>query len=364
MTSVDPAADGPPQNGKMPQPGPIARLFEPRRLGTMSPMTKVLVYGGLLFWTVIVVFPLYWLLVTSLKLPIDVNEGPKYLPFIDFQPSGHAWRYVFVDIGGDTFRPYINSLIIASVSSVLAMLVGSMAAYALVRIEYRPSVGSVLMFLLCLVGAIVSVVAAEVPWWIAGAGLVAVFLLMLRALGRHFHRRLGNADIQFWIISQRILPPVVVALPIYVMFQNLGLLNTRTAFIITYATINLPIVVWLMHDFFASIPIDLEESAQLDGASRYRIFFDIVLPLAKPGIAATGLLVLVLAWNEYLLALFLSGADVQTMPLLVAAQNATRGPQWWYMSVLILVMIVPVVTVALFLQRLIARGLLVGSVKG
>jgi multiple sugar transport system permease protein len=166
------------------------------------------------------------------------------------------------------------------------------------------------------------------------------------------------------MISQRILPPVVAALPIYVMFQQLGLLDTRFALIITYMTVNLPIVVWLMYDFIVGIPRDLEESAALDGASRYRIFVQIVLPLAKPGLIATSLLVLILAWNEYLLALFLSTAHAQTMPILVAAQNGTRGPQWWYMSALIVIMIAPVVALTVATQKYIAKGLLLGAVKG
>ena len=102
----------------------------------------------------------------------------------------------------------------------------------------------------------------------------------------------------------------------------------------------------------------------IDGASRYRIFRSIVLPLSTPGLAATFILVLIMAWNEYLLALFLSSANAQTLPLLVAAQNATRGPQWWYMSVLIIVMILPVTVLAILLERLITRGLLIGAVKG
>ncbi len=100
------------------------------------------------------------------------------------------------------------------------------------------------------------------------------------------------------------------------------------------------------------------------GRRDFRIFFEIVLPLAKPGLVATSLLVLILAWNEYLLALFLSTANAQTIPILVAAQNATRGPQWWYMSVLIIIMIVPVILLTLLLQRFIAKGLLLGAVKG
>jgi multiple sugar transport system permease protein len=160
------------------------------------------------------------------------------------------------------------------------------------------------------------------------------------------------------------LPPVAVVIPIYVFFQQLNMLDTHSALIITYLAVNLPIVVWLMRDYFLTIPLELEECAQIDGASRFRTFWSIVLPLAVPGLVATFLFVLVFAWNEYLLALFLSGAESQTLPLTVAAQNATRGPQWWYMSVLILIMIVPVILIAILLERYIARGLLVGAVKG
>ena len=166
------------------------------------------------------------------------------------------------------------------------------------------------------------------------------------------------------MISNRIMPPIVGVLPIYVMFQQLKLLDTQVALISTYTAVNLPIVVWLTRDFFAGIPIDLEESAEIDGASKFRVFFTIALPLVRSGLAATFLLIMILCWNEYLLALFLSNAKAQTMPVLVSAQNTTRGPQWWYMSVLIVIMIAPVVVVATFLQKHIARGLLAGAVKG
>ncbi len=166
------------------------------------------------------------------------------------------------------------------------------------------------------------------------------------------------------MVSQRILPPVTVVVPDLRSVPDIGLLDTRAALITTYVAINVPIVVWLMRDFFFSIPIELEEVAMMDGASRYRIFWSVVVPLSAPGLAATFILVLILAWNEYLLALFLSSANAQTLPLLVAAQNATRGPQWWYMSVLIIVMIVPVTLLAIVLQRFITRGLLIGAVKG
>jgi multiple sugar transport system permease protein len=133
--------------------------------------------------------------------------------------------------------------------------------------------------------------------------------------------------------------------------------------VITYTAANLPIVVWLMRDYFNTIPLELDESATMDGASHFRIFRSILLPLSIPGLVATFLLVFVFAWNEYLLALFLTSADAQTMPLTVAAQNATRGPQWWYMSVLIMIMIAPVILLAVALERRISKGLLVGAVK-
>src|SRR5512133_872853 len=119
-----------------------------------------------------------------------------------------------------------------------------------------------------------------------------------------------------------------------------------------------------MRDYVSTIPIELEECAAIDGASRYRILWSVVLPLAIPGLVATFLFVLVFTWNEYLLALFLSSANSQTLPLVIAAQNATRGPQWWYMSVLILIMILPVIALAVALERVVSRGLLVGAVKG
>lgn len=346
------------------QRGLMTRLFEPPTLGQMAPGTKLIVYSLLVFWAFVVLFPLYWLLITSVKLPIQVNDGPDYLPFIDFEPSLHAWKFLLIDVGPDTFRPYLNSVIIASVSTVLAVIVGSMAAYALARIRYRPKVLSVVFFLAVLALMVVAVTVGGVDWRLAALVAGAVFYFLVRAFSGRAKRALGNGDILFWMISQRILPPVVTVLPIYVMFQRVGLLDTHVALILTYMTVNLPIVVWLMFDFFSSIPIDLEESAELDGASRLRIFGEIVLPLARAGLAATTLLVLILSWNEYLLALFLSTSEAQTMPLLVAAQNATRGPQWWYMSALILMMILPVVLIAIGLQRFISKGILLGAVKG
>jgi multiple sugar transport system permease protein len=348
-----------------PRPTGFWRLFEPPRVGEMSSGGKVVVYGLLLLWSAFVLFPLYWVAVTSLKLPIDVNAGPVYLPWVDFEPNLHAWRDLTVTGLGETVKPYINSIIVAFFSTVLGVLVGSMAAYALARIEYRPKFGTIVLFVLALLGMAVAVGVLGVDWRLAAAAAIALFVLLARALGRRFRRAVGNGDILFWMISQRILPPVVTVIPIYMMFQQVGLLDTHIALILCYTVVNLPIVIWLMHDFFTGIPIDLEESAQLDGASRLTVFFEIVLPLARPGLAATTLLVLILSWNEYVLALFLSTSNAQTMPILVAAMNAgEKGILWWTMCVVIIIMIVPVILMALLLQRFIAKGVLLGAVKG
>jgi multiple sugar transport system permease protein len=339
-------------------------LFRRKSVLTLSPLEMIVSYLVLGFWALVVLFPLYWLLVTSFKLPVDVNNGPFYLPFVDFKPSLHAWKYILVgDLSRDTIRNYTNTMIVAPVSAALALLLGTAAAYGLTRFTYHPRLGAILSFIGCLALAIFAITLGA-PWQISLVAALVLFLILLQTIGRRFKKSLANNDIAFWLISQRMLPPVAVVIPIYILFQRIGLLDTRSALVITYLATNLPIVVWLMRDYFQTIPIEVEECAQIDGASRYRIFWSIVLPLSVPGLVATFLFVLVFAWNEYLLALFLSGARSQTMPLTVAAQNATRGPQWWYMSVLILIMIIPVIGMAIALERYIARGLLVGAIKG
>lgn len=342
-----------------------ARLFEPAAIGIMPPGTKVFVYTALCAWTLFVLFPIYWVLITSFKEIADVNGGPVFIPFVDFMPSLHAWRELFVIDYEDTLTAYFNSIIIALASTVLCVAIGSMAAYALARIQYKPKFGSIAIFIIVMIISFVAVGKYGVDWKLSTAVALAIIALLVRALSSRFTRSIGNGDILFWMISQRILPPVIVVVPVYMMFQEVRLLDTHIALILIYTVVNLPIVVWLMYDFFVSIPKDLEESAQLDGATRFTTFWEIVLPMARPGLAATTLLVMILAWNEYLMALFISTTKAQTMPILVAAMNAgERGILWWSMSVVIIVMIIPVIAMAIVLQRFISKGVLLGAVKG
>jgi multiple sugar transport system permease protein len=379
----------------------LQRLFEPPSVGKMSPVASVVAHALLVLWSIFVLFPIYWVIITSFKDPAAVNEGPFYIPFVDFEPTLSAWRAQFntdpfCDLPSiarqvgllvynslafivspivslqpmepqicKIFLAFTNSIVVSIAATAVCVAIGAMAAYALARIQYKPKVGNIMMFLALILLVIAVTIYAGVPWWASTAVAFALFFFLARAFGKHFTRTLGNGDILFWIISQRILPPIVVIIPIYMMFQAVGLLDTHLALVTVYAVANLPIVVWLMHDFFAGLPIELEESAQLDGATRFGIFWEIVLPLTRPGLAATTLLTLILNWNEYLFAVFLATAKVQTMPIMVAAKNAgEKGVLWWEMCAIIVVMIIPVIIMAIVLQRFIARGVLLGAVKG
>jgi multiple sugar transport system permease protein len=379
----------------------MERLFEPPAVGKMSPVANVVAHILLAIWSVFVLFPIYWVIITSFKDAAAVNHGPYYIPFVDFQPTLNAWRsqfnsdpfcdlpsvfrqvgllfyntFVFIVSPVVTLQPmepqickiflaFTNSIVVSVAATAVCITIGSMAAYALARVQYKPKFGNIMIFVALTLLVIAATTYAGVPWWASSAVALGLFFFLARAFGKHFTRTLGNGDILFWIISQRILPPIVVIIPIYVMFQAVGLLDTHLALITVYAVANLPIVVWLMYDFFSSLPIELEESAQLDGATRFGIFWEIVLPLTRPGLAATTLLTLILSWNEYLFAVFLATAKVQTMPIMVQAKNAgEKGVFWWEMCAIIVVMIIPVIIMAIILQRFIARGVLLGAVKG
>jgi multiple sugar transport system permease protein len=379
----------------------MQRLFEPPAVGKMSPVASLLAHALLAVWSIVVLFPIYWVVITSFKDAAAVNQGPFYVPFLDFQPTLDAWRvqftsdsycdassvlrqlgllaynsFAFIVSPFVTLQPmepqicklylaFTNSIVVSVAATAICVAVGAMAAYALARIQYRPKIGNVAIFIGLIVLVIIATSYAGVPWWLSSAVALALFVFLARSLGKRFVMSLGNGDILFWIISQRILPPIVVVIPIYIMFQEVKLLDTHLALILMYVVANLPIVVWLMRDFFVSLPIELEESAQLDGASRFRIFWEVVLPLTRPGLAATTLLTLILNWNEYLFAVFLGYAKVQTMPIMVAAKNAgEKGVLWWEMSAVIVIMIIPVILMAVMLTRFISKGVLIGAVKG
>ncbi len=281
-------------------------------------LKKTISYILLSVWAVLCIFPLYWLIITSFKLPIAVFQGATYFPWIDFEPSLHAWEYLlFGPVQDKVMRSWSNSAILAISSAFLAVGIGAMAGYGLTRFRYKtPLLG-----------------------W-------------------------GNNDIAFWIISQRMLPPVVIILPFLIMYRFAGLVDTHVGMILAYTVFNLPFAVWILRDFFAGLPAELEESALIDGATRIQAFRKIVLPLAKPGLVATFLFCMMFSWNDYLFALMLTFSNASTLPMYIAGEGTqSYGPQWWYLSALSLMAVIPMAIVAVIVERYITRGLVVGAIK-
>jgi multiple sugar transport system permease protein len=275
-------------------------------------------YLIIIVWSFIVLFPFYWLFTTSFKLPLHVSRGPRYIPFVDYQPTGQHWQELFTGVQGDTtIRHFTNSLIAATGSTVLSVIVGAMAGYGLSRFRY---------------------------YW--------------RWLGWR------NDNIAYWIISQRFLPPALFVVPFLMIYSAFNLIDTYVGLILVYTMINIPFAIWIMRDFFDTLPVDLEESARVDGATRWQAFLRIVFPLSTPGLVSVAVFSFIFAWNEFLFALMLTNFDAITLPVLIAGQNSTRGIQWWSISALTLTAAVPVIVMSLLLQRFITRGLVAGALKG
>ena len=271
-------------------------------------LATVATYGILIVWTVIVLFPMYWTVTTSFKEKLDVFLGPKYVPWIDFRPTTKWWVRIFTVERRELVTPFINSVIVAGVSSLLASLFGSMAAYALTRYKFR-------------------------------------------------FGPMKNDDILLWIVSQRMMPPIITALAVFLMFRVTNLLDTHFGLILIYIAFNLPLAVWIMVNFLSQIPQSIEEAALVDGASRAQAFFRVVIPMVLPSLSATFLLCFVFAWNEFLFALILTYSKAQTMPILIAMQHFQRGPQWWDISALSALAVLPPIAITIGLQRYFIKGL-------
>jgi multiple sugar transport system permease protein len=268
-------------------------------------------YMFLILGSIFVYFPIYWTLITSFKLPISIINI-TYIPWFDFQPSLHAWKAVSEQAG--VFKGFSNGIIVSLVSSLIAVILGSMAAYGLTRFKYK-------------------------------------------------FFKFRNHDLTVWIISQRFMPPIVVVLAFLIMFIYLGIIDTLVGLIIAYLGFNISIIVWLLKDFFKNIPIEIEESAQIEGASRLRIYWSIIFPISIPAIVASFIICFILTWNEFLFALILTYQEAGTVPLLLAAQVTNTGIQWWRLSVLAIMSLVPSIICAVILEKYMNSGLFSGSVK-
>lgn len=328
-------------------------------------------FAGCILWLAFTLFPLYWVTITSFKSPVAVVGGPTYLPFVDFEPTLTAWRELFSGQRGQFFNTFISSTVIGLSAAVLATLIGSMAAYALVRFTFRLKLASGILFAVVAIGGFLAL--RNLMGMGQGISLIYAFLLALFLAVASSHIRLpgpelGNADIIFWFVSQRMFPPIVTAFALFLMYTEIGkmgfkLVDTYIGMTIAYIAFSLPIVIWLMRDFFEALPVEVEEAAMVDNVPTWRIFFGIVLPMSKPGLIATFMITLAFVWNEFLFALFLTTSKWQTLPILVAGQNSQRGDEWWSISAAALVAIIPMVVMACLLSRLMRSGLLLGAIK-
>ena len=285
-------------------------------------VNRAVIYGVLILWAVICLFPIYWTLTTSFKAAPDVMKG-NLVPWWDFTPKwlgmrslGLSPESIFQEstVREEFLKRFWNSTIAATGSSALAVILGSCTAYGLSRFNYR-------------------------------------FGFM------------RNSDISFFFLSQLILPPVVLALPFLVLYKELDLLDTRIGLIGLYTLTVLPIVIWIMRDQFGSIPAELEEAALVDGLSIWGAFVTIILPIALPGMVASFIIALVLTWNEYFFAALLTSSHAKTLPVMVASQTGSQGISWWSMAALSFAAILPLIVIGIVLERFIIKGMAAGAVK-
>ncbi len=330
-----------------------------------------LALAGCLLWLAFTFFPLYWVAITSFKSPLGVVGGPTYIPFVDFEPTLTAWSELLSGQRGQFYNTFMASTIIGLSASVIATAIGSMAAYALVRFTFEVKLLSAIIFVIVAFGGYL--LGRHVVGLGQAVSLIYAFVAALAlAIGSSRMRLpgpiLGNDDIVFWFVSQRMFPPIVAAFALFLMYTEMGkigfkLVDTYTGLTFAYVAFSLPIVIWLMRDFFAALPIEVEEAAMVDNVPSWRIFFGIVVPMSKPGLIATFMITLAFVWNEFLFALFLTNTRWQTLPILVAGQNSQRGDEWWSISAAALVAIIPMVIMAGILSRLMRSGLLLGAIK-
>ncbi len=275
------------------------KIFSSKAKNIILVIVTIAIFG-------IILFPAVVLFVTSIKTEVDaLSFPPKWI----FDPT--IKNYAAVLKTSPLVGYALNSLLVASLNTVLCLIVGSMAAYSLARFRFK-----------------------------------------------------GADNIAFWILSIRMMPPVAAIIPIYILMKNIGLIDTPWCLVITYLTFNLPFVVWMMKGFFEEIPREIEESALIDGCSDFNIFIRIALPLVAPGLAATAILVFIFSWNEFLFALILTGTRAVTLPVGIIGYMKETGINWGYMTAGGMLALIPVVVFLILVQKHLVKGLTLGALKG
>ena len=273
----------------------------------MPPSTLGLVARTFFAWaiTLVVVFPLIWLCLTAFKTEQQAISVP---PQLFFEPTLEAMREV--NTRSDYLLHAKNSVVTSFVSTLLGLAIAAPAAYSMA-----------------------------------------------------FFRTRRTRDVLMWMLSTKMMPAVGALVPVYVMAQTAGLLDSLTALVVVFTLSNLPIMVWMLYAGFKEIPPEILEAARMDGASIWGEFWNVIRPLALGTLASTGLLCLVLSWNEAFWSLNLSSAKAGTLATLIASYSSPEGLFWAKLSAASLLAIAPIVVVGWFSQRQLVQGLTFGAVK-
>lgn len=257
-------------------------------------------------FVIFVLAPLYWVVITSIKPSSDyLTVPPVWFPA---QPTIVHYTAALFSYRG--LQGLLNSLIVASASTVLSAAMGTMMAYSLARFNT------------------------------------------------------GGQHLAFWVLSQRFLPPVAIVLPLFLLFRSWGLYDTHFGLIVAYTFMTLPLSVWMMYAYFRQLPKSLEEAALVDGLSRWQAFRMVAVPLAAPGIAATAVFVFIAVWTEFFFALILTSRYAFTLPTVFRAFLGFQGAQYGEACALATTSLVPSIILGILVQRHLVRGLTLGALRG
>lgn len=267
----------------------------------------VRIWGGIIACAVFL-FPIFWMVLTSFKMPRDIFTTP---PTLFFTPTIETYTSYLQH--ADIPNRMLNTVIVACGAGLISIVAGSMAGYALARIRLR--------------------------------GLATVGALILLSRG---------------------VPPIALAVPMFLVARSLGVTDKHITLILAYCTFLIPYVMWLMRGFFKALPPELEESAMLDGCTRFGAFFRIIVPISLPGILSTLIFSIILAWEELLFALVLTNRDATTIPVAIAgiAGDTVNGANWGALTAVGTLTVLPVVVFALLVQKWLIKGLADGATKG
>ena len=270
------------------------------------PLVVALHYGALVFLALCCIAPIVVMFATSLKLQTQIfNTGIEFI----FTPTLQNYRDVLNESGFD--RYLANSLIVGVVSTVITLVLGCMAAYGLARFRF------------------------------AGRKTIAYTTLLLRTV-----------------------PLAVLAVPVFMIWNQAGLVNSLGGLILLYVAVNLPFTIWLLYGFILQVPIELEEAAAIDGCGPVQVFYKVVLPLIKPGLAAASIFTFRIAWNEFILALVLTDRATRTLPVAASLYITDIGVDWGRIMALGSLIAIPPLVFTFIAARQIITGLTAGAVKG